>query len=123
MEQGRPHKNVYLLKIVGWDQIEEAKQWRDAELLVPITEAAFNQLDEDEYYFHQIINCEVKTTAGEVVGKVKEILLTAANDVLVIEPKGVGKEILLPFVKEFVKEIDMQAGQITVVWMEGLESS
>lgn len=121
MEQGRPHKNVYLLTVVGWDQIEEAERWRDAELLVPITEAALQQLDDDEYYFHQIIGCEVETTAGKHVGKIKEILLTAANDVLVIESASTGKEILVPFVKAFVKKVDLQAGQITVAWMEGLE--
>jgi 16S rRNA processing protein RimM len=44
-------------------------------------------------------------------GKVKDILNFKANDVLVIENEK-GKEILIPFVEEFIKNIDVEKGRM-----------
>jgi 16S rRNA processing protein RimM len=118
--KGRPHKKVYLLQFVGCERIEDVQQWRDAQVLVPLAEAALDELDEDEYYFHQIIGCRVQTTEGRSVGEIKEILPLPANDVWVVKPDGGGKDILLPVVREFIKEIDLDERLITIAWMEGL---
>jgi 16S rRNA processing protein RimM len=55
---------------------------------------------------------------GEFLGRVREVLATGANDVYVIHgPKG---EILLPAIEEVVREVDLEAGRLTVELMEGL---
>lgn len=123
VERSRPHKKVYLVKFIGHDKIEDVSHFRDAKLVVPISEAALDQLDENEFYYYQIIGCTVLTTDGTRIGKVKEIIQSPANDVWVISPDQPGKDILVPFVKQFVKEVDVQAQQITIEWMEGLGSS
>ena len=123
VERSRPHKKVYLVKWIGYDKIEDVTQFRDAKVVVPISEAALDQLDENEFYYYQIIGCTVQTTDGKKVGKIKEIIKSPANDVWVISPDQSGKEILVPYVKQFVKKVDVEARQITIEWMEGLGSS
>lgn len=123
VESSRPHKNVYLVKFRGWDRLEDAQQWKDAKLLVPMSEATRTELDPDEFYYHQIIGCQVQTTEGKTIGIVQEIWPMPANDVWLVESNEDQKEILLPFVKEIVKTVDVEAKKITIVWMEGLDSS
>lgn len=120
VERSRPHKNVYLLKFVGWERIEDIDPWRNAKLLVPIADAALADLDDDEFYYHQVIGCQVQTTDGQVVGTIKEILPMPAGDVWVVMPTNGGKEILVPFVEQFVKQVDLDAQVVTIAWMEGL---
>lgn len=122
VKRSRPHKNLLLIQFEEWNRIEEVERWRDAELWVPITEAALGDLEEDEFYFHQIIGCGVQTTDGRNLGKIKEILRYPANDVWVVEASESGKEILLPGVKEIVKKVDLEKRKIMIEWMEGLES-
>ncbi len=123
VKRSRPHKNLFLVQFEEWNHIDEVEQWRNAELWVPMTEAVFSSLEKDEYYFHQIIGCSVQTTDGQNLGNVKEILRYPANDVWVVEASETGKEILLPGVKEVIREVDLKNRKITIVWMEGLESS
>ncbi len=55
------------------------------------------------YYFHQIEGLEVVTETGEILGRVKEILKTGANDVYVVQgPKG---EVLLPAIPQVILEV------------------
>ena len=56
--------------------------------LLKVPENQLGSLEEDEYYFHEIIGCMVVTIEGEEIGKVKEILTPGANDVWVIKGKG-----------------------------------
>ena len=72
-----------------------------------------------KYYFHEIIGCLVVTDQGEEIGIVKEILTPGANDVWVISGKG-GKEQLIPYIEEVVKEIDVSAKTIIITPLEGL---
>ena len=112
-----------MIQFEEWNRINEVERWRDAELWVPVTEAALDELEEEEYYFHQIIGCSVRTTEGKKIGKVKEILPYPANDVWVVESNRNGKELFIPYVKEFVKKVDLENRQVTIEWMEGLEMS
>lgn len=75
-------------------------------------------LEEDEYYLYQIVGLAAWTLQGEYLGRVREVLITGANDVFIVRgPKG---EILLPAIEEVIQEIDLEAGRLTVMLMEGL---
>ncbi|MNR58654.1 Ribosome maturation factor RimM [compost metagenome] len=76
-------------------------------------------LDEDEYYYHEILGCSVVTAAGEKLGQITEILTPGANHVWVVKrPKG--RDLLLPVIDEVVLEVDVENKQVTVELMEGL---
>jgi 16S rRNA processing protein RimM len=113
----RSHKNFDLLTFEGHHDINEVEKYRGAILKIP--ESQLTPLDENEFYFHEIIGCEVLTLDGELVGKVKEILTPGANDVWVIKGKT-GKELLIPYIEQVVKEIDIKNKKIRIEPMEGL---
>ncbi|SFJ80222.1 16S rRNA processing protein RimM [Thermoflavimicrobium dichotomicum] len=121
VEKGRPHKNVWLVKFAEWSNINEAEPYKGGRLVVSIRDAVPVQEDEGEYYFYQIIGCDVFTTDGRHLGQVREILQLPANDVWVVRPKDKGKEILLPYIDDVVKQVDTEEKRITIEWMEGLE--
>ncbi|SFX05070.1 16S rRNA processing protein RimM [Thermoactinomyces sp. DSM 45891] len=120
VERSRPHKNAYLVKFREWDNINQAEPFKGGTFVVPATDVVSLDTEAGEYYFKDIISCEVVTTEGRRVGKVKEILTLPANDVWVVATED-GNEILLPYIDDIVNEIDVASKQITIDWMEGLE--
>ena len=83
-----------------------------------IPEEQLTDLEDGEFYFHEIIGCTVKTEDGVEVGTVKEILTPGANDVWVVK-KG-GKEVLIPYIDDVVQSIDIDEKEIVITVMEGL---
>jgi 16S rRNA processing protein RimM len=105
-----------LITLAGVSTLEQAEALRGSYLWVREADAV--PLGPGEYYSHQIVGLEVFTTAGEPLGRVREILSTGANDVYIVEgPRG---EILLPAIASVVKEIDVAAGRMRVELLEGL---
>lgn len=116
VESVRFHQGCALLKFAGYDDRTAADSLRHAWVQIPVEEAM--PLEEDEYYFYQIVGLAAWTAQGEYLGRVQEVLATGANDVYIIRgPKG---EILLPAIEEVVREVDLEAGRLTVVLPEGL---
>ncbi|MBU9720294.1 MULTISPECIES: ribosome maturation factor RimM [Bacillaceae] len=115
----RKHKQFDLLTFEGYDNVNEVEQFKGKILQVD-PENIDDELLEGEYYYHEIVGCNVFTEAGEELGKVKEILSPGANDVWVVQRKGNGKDILLPYIEQVVKEIDVEDKKIVVELMEGL---
>lgn len=115
----RSHKNFDLLTFEGYENINEVEKFREGILKVP--ESQLGNLSEGEYYYHEIIGCNVETIEGEEIGKVSEILSPGANDVWVIKGKG-GKEILIPYIDDVVKKVDVKEKVILIEPMEGLLS-
>lgn len=115
----RTHKNFDLLIFDGYENINLVEKFRDGLLKVPESQLA--QLEEEEFYYHEIIGCLVATTSGEELGKITEILSPGANDVWVIKGRG-GKEILIPYIHDVVKKVDVKEKVVLIEPMEGLLS-
>jgi 16S rRNA processing protein RimM len=116
----RKHKNFDLLTFEGYENVNEVEKFRDGILKVP--ESQHGELDEGEFYFHEIVGCLVFTVNGEEIGKVTEILTPGANDVWVVKPKAGGKDILIPYIRQIVKKVDIKEKIILIEPMEGLLS-
>jgi 16S rRNA processing protein RimM len=112
----RPHKKFVLAQLEGVRTREEAEQLRGKAVLVDITELP--SLDEDEYYWHEILGMRVVTEEGENVGKITEILPTGSNDVYVVREGE--RECLIPAIKEVIISIDKKARTIVMRPLEGL---
>ena len=82
----RTHKSMLLLRFQEWNNINQAEPYKGAWLYVPEEEEVADE--EDGFFFHQIIGCQVVTTDGENIGRVKEILTLPANDVWVVSRGG-----------------------------------
>lgn len=76
-------------------------------------------LPEGEFFIHQLVGMEVITDQDEKLGILKEILITGANDVYLVESPE-GKELLLPATEEVVLDISQENRQILVHIIPGL---
>lgn len=113
----RKHKGFDLLHFEGKNNINDVEHLKGCYL--KITESQQTDLGENEFYYHEIIGCSVFTTSGEKIGVVKEILSPGANDVWVTKrPKG--KDVLIPYIEDVVKEVNIEDKKITIELMEGL---
>lgn len=119
IQSHRVHKNFDLLTFEGFNNINQVEVFKGGILKVP--ESQLGKLDEDEYYFHEIIGCTIFNDEGEEIGKIKEILTPGANDVWVVKGKG-AKEYYIPYIADVVKQINIKEKKITITPIEGLLS-
>lgn len=110
-------KQYAILKFKGFDQIEQVEKYRGKDLLVTREHAV--ELKEGEFFITDLIGCQVIKEDGTILGELKDVLKTGANDVFEVETSE-GKEVLLPYIEECVKHIDLEQRQITVYLMPGL---
>lgn len=112
----RPHKKFVLAQLEGVRTREEAEQLRGKSVLVD--PADLPPLDEDAYYWHEILGMRVVTEEGGNVGRITEILPTGSNDVYVVREGE--KESLIPAIKEVIISIDKKARTMVIRPLEGL---
>jgi 16S rRNA processing protein RimM len=73
----------------------------------------------DEFYDTDLVGLDAVTGDGRFFGRVREVLHLPGQDVLAIDRDG--REILLPFIEEFVPDVDLASRRLTVAPPEGLE--
>ena len=117
IESVRYAKNMVFLKLKGIDSIEEAENLRN--FYIKVERDALPELEENSYYIVDLLECEVETIEGELLGKMDDIFNTGSNDVYVVKNEE-GKQVLLPAIKEVIKNVDIPNKKITVKLMEGL---
>jgi len=114
----KPYKDMYILKFNDLNTINDAEKFKNQFLWIPAEKQI--DLDNNEFYYFEIIGCNVCTVDGSEIGVVKEILSPGANDVWVVKLKDSDKEIFIPYIESVVKDVDVQNKQITIELMEGL---
>jgi 16S rRNA processing protein RimM len=105
-----------LVSFCGINDPETALKYRGAILgtgksLLPV-------LQEEEYFYEQLIGLTVYTTEGSVIGQLSEIFETGSNDVYVV--KGPDREYLIPSIRDVIKKISLEEGKIIIHTLEGL---
>ncbi len=110
-------KQYVIVKFKGIDSINDVEKYKGAKLYVTRDKAV--RLKKDEYFVADLIGMKVVTEDGALLGDLKDVMATGANDVYVVE-RGDGSKILLPAIKECVLNIDMEQGVVTVHIMDGL---
>ena len=117
VESYRNHKNFLLVKFEGIDSVEEAEKLKNLQIKIDSDEVG--ELEENEFYFHEIIGCQVFDENDRNLGEIINILTPGANDVWVIKGEE-GKEILIPYIEDVVKQIDIINKKVNIEVMEGL---
>ena len=74
--------------------------------------------EDDAWYDHQLVGLDV-VREGEVVGRVIRVDHFPAQDLLIVRVRG-DREVLVPFVKAIVPEVDVAAGRVIVTPPAGL---
>ncbi|MEY8443058.1 ribosome maturation factor RimM [Lactococcus ileimucosae] len=113
----RKQKNFYIIKFEGLYHINEVEAFKEFSL--KIAEDKLTELDEGEFYYHEIIGLDVYEQ-DKLIGQIKEILQPGANDVWVVKRKG-KRDLLLPYIPPVVLNVDLKARRVDVEIMEGLD--
>jgi 16S rRNA processing protein RimM len=113
----RKHKNFDLLTFEGYENVNDVERFKGG--ILKVSEDQLESLDTDEFYFHEIIGCNVKLSSGDDIGVVTEILTPGANDVWVVKAKT-NKTYYIPYIVEIVKEVNISDKIIVIEPMEGL---
>jgi 16S rRNA processing protein RimM len=116
VESLRRHGRDLVLRLRGIRDRDAAEGLRGSGICIRVDDLP--PLPEGEYYPHQIEGLQAVTEEGEVLGRVKEILKTGANDVYVV--RGEKGEILLPAIPQVIREVRLEEGRLIVRLMEGL---
>lgn len=107
-----------VLRFEGITKVEQADTLRGYSVAVPVAEVV--PLPEGEYYIFQIVGLEVYSTEGQYIGRLVNVETLPANDIYIVRGPLSAKDVLIPAIKDVVKEIDLEAGRITIELMEGL---
>lgn len=111
-------KGWVILKFKEFNNINEVLQYKGD--YIYIDERDRVELPEDHFFIFDIIDCSVYTTKGEKIGLVVDVLQYASNDVYVVKDHNNEKEYLIPAVKEFVVEVDVEDKKIIIDPIEGM---
>ncbi|AWB44267.1 ribosome maturation factor RimM [Paenibacillus sp. CAA11] len=117
VEASRPYKQTYIVKFKEYGNINDIERYKGWDIKVPKDQSV--ELPENEYYFHEIIGCQVVTDEGETLGTIKEILRPGANDVWVVK-LATGKDLLLPVIDDVVLDVNVKDKLVKVHLLEGL---
>lgn len=117
VQSSRLHKNMWLVLFEGITNINEIEKYKTDDIYVASDER--QELEDDEYYYDEIIDSRVVDLTGSVIGIVSEIMTTGANDVWVVKREG-QPDALIPMIDDVVKSVDVDNKLITIDPLEGL---
>lgn len=112
------HKpGLLILTLGGIADRDAAENLRGTEVAIRERDAA--PLEQGEYFIHQLYGLMVVTEEGQTIGRVREVLETGANDVLVVTRLG-QTDALIPMIYDVVQDLNIAGGCVVVRLLEGL---
>ena len=108
--------NKVLLKLRGIERIEDAEPLRGSQLHLPLT--ALPELEEDQFYFHDVIGFTVVDETLGPLGTVENFYELPQQDMLAMSYQG--QEVLIPVVDELISHADHAKKEIYVNLPDGL---
>lgn len=118
VENVKYHKGLVIIKFREFNNINDIISFKDE--YIYILEKDKVDLPKDHYFLFDIVNCEVYDTQDNYIGIVKEVLQSASNDIYIVRDNDKGKEYLIPAVKEFFINIDIENKKIVIEPIEGM---
>jgi 16S rRNA processing protein RimM len=115
INSSRVHKGMHLITINGLTNINDVLCYVNKDIYVPHDRS---ELEEGEFYYEDIIGLDCYNSKGELIGPVKDLQEVPQGLILEIQTKN--KTILIPFVDEFVVEVDLENKRIQIQEIEGL---
>jgi len=117
--QAKAHGGDTVARLMGVADRNAAEALKGA--AVQISRRHFPALDNDEYYWVDLIGLAVENLQGEALGQVADLIDNGAHPILRValpdEPgQKPAQEMLIPFVEQFVKTVDLAGKKITVDW-------
>ncbi len=118
IEEVKYHKGLVIIKFKEFDNINQVLRFKDDFVFIDIKDKV--QLPKDHYFIFDIVDCTVYDTEGQEIGIVTDVLQYSSNDVYVVKDKVKNKEYLIPAVKQFIVDIDIENKKIIIDPIEGM---
>ena len=115
VERYRSQKGGFILRFADCESIDQVQAFVGCELVCRGSQLP--SLADGEYYHFQLLGLPVFDCQGEELGKLAEIMSTAAHEIYVVKPQTGRQEegeLLLPVVADYIIEIDLESGKIVV---------
>ncbi len=111
-------KNGFAARLSGVVKKEQADDLKGTKLFVP--RDRLPSLQEDEFYYSDLIGMIVYDTGGNEIGKVQAVLNHGAGDLLEIHGENLKMSVIIPFTKEAVPTVDIVSRRIVTDPPDGL---
>ena len=111
-------KNGFAARLSGVVKKEQADDLKGTKLFVP--RDRLPSLQEDEFYYSDLIGMIVYDTGGNEIGKVQAVLNHGAGDLLEIHGANLKMSVIIPFTKEVVPTVDIVSRRIVTDPPDGL---
>ena len=121
LEAWRLHQGRVLLKLAGTDSIEDAERLRG--FLVALPAAERMPLEDDAVYVGDLLGVQVVDVhdgAARAAGIIADVLPEGVGPAMLVVDAGTGDPVLIPFVKAYLKKIDVAAKRMEMDLPEGL---
>lgn len=112
------HSGRFVVHFTGIDDRNAAEALRGQTLTIEVDPDELPD-DPDEFYDHQLVGLTVKLEDGSVIGAIGEVIHLPSQDLLSVKRED-DSEVLIPFVMEFVPDIDLDSKTATITPPPGL---
>lgn len=120
MLQAKHHSGEVVAHLMGVEDRTQAEALKGTQ--VQISRRHFPPLDDDEFYWVDLIGSTVENLQGEMLGTVSDLMDNGAHPILRVQVPAADtedkkpQELLIPFVEHFVKEVDQANKKLKVDW-------
>jgi 16S rRNA processing protein RimM len=118
IEKVRYKKQLIILKFKGMDSINAVKNLKNK--YIAIDKKDIRELPEDSYYIFDLIGSKVLDENNTLIGKLIDVMQNTSQDIYVVEHVESKKPVLIPAVKEFIKDVNIEEKTIEVKLIEGM---
>lgn len=113
----RQDKNILIIKFNEFDNINLVEKYKGEYLYISSDDLM--ELEEDQYYHHELIGLKVYEDA-EFIGEIVNIIENPSNDIYVVKTFN-GVEFYLPAVKQFILNVDLDNRIMKVKLIQGMK--
>ena len=117
LPRAKPIRILTCLKLKQYDHIKDVEKFKGG--LLKVSSRHLRELPPGEYYYHEIIGCKVVTEEGEELGVIRKSCPRVPT--MSGSSNGrQGKPVLIPYIDDVVKQVDVTEKRVTIHLMEGL---
>ena len=114
VQSARVHKTALLVKFKGYEDVNAAMALKGKRVSIARRDA---RLAPGQFFLADLIGLTVRDQTGAVIGTLTEVLTPSRQNVYVVEGESTH---MIPAVPEFVKQVDVDAGEMIVSLIEGM---
>ena len=119
VEKATVYGRLWMIKFKGIDTRDDGRLIGGSLMVIPRHERM--PLPNNHFYHDQLVGLKVYDSGGELLGLIIDIISTGGHDLLLFEKDGQdNRNAMIPFVREFIKQVDLQTGRVIVDLPEGL---